>query len=540
MYLAHLIFRFRLLVSVVFGVAAVAACTPLSPNTAQRAAQPKVPAARNFTSFSASLRCMDNLLASANLSQTLISSTGIPDLTKKLAVGADDMLLNAVNQMNRKSKSYLFVDQSLEREVGQISIFTTKESDVSPKLYIRGAISQIDSNTASSKLKLDANYQGIVGGDLVRSGDKTIGRGLTVVTVDMHLVSLPSKTVVPGSSVANSMVVTSRSFGLGASGLIDVTALDASLTIDRVESLGQAVRNLVELGTIELIGRHANVPYWECLNIPAVKQRLTNRKEIVFSSADKPFRIPEVQRMMMQLGYFSGEITGVVDQRTRSSLSRFQASNGLIATGDLNYDTYQQLSEKTKGFAPRRRITPAPVNPREPVESSAATNKIIAPKRLKKSLRKLPRASVFGGLFSKKPVKELNLKSTKQQYQVGDIWQAYVILPRNGFLSCFYQTNSGPIVQILPSQPNKAFQGREGQEIMIPDPRDAFDIKFEKRSAREKILCLLETSADFGKPAAIAAKTSLAPVSAKSFEQIISVYRTRSPTLLWGQIQESG
>ena len=97
-------------------------CTPLTPNMAQRAAQPKVPAARNFTSFSASLRCMDDLLLATKRPRTLISSTGIPDRTNKLSVGADDMLLNAVNQMNRKSRLYVFVDQSLERDSGQIAI----------------------------------------------------------------------------------------------------------------------------------------------------------------------------------------------------------------------------------------------------------------------------------------------------------------------------------------------------------------------------------------------------------------------------------
>ena len=344
-------------VSIIVSAMVLAGCTPLSPNMAQRAAQPKVPAARNFTSFSASLRCMDDLLVAAKRPRTLISSTGLPDRTKKLAVGADDMLLNAINQMNRNSKTYIFVDQSLEKDAGQNAIYTPKDSSVSPKLYVRGAISQIDSNVASITLVLGADDEGVRTGQdrVTRNGDSTIGRGMTIVTVDMHLVSFPDKTVVPGSSVANSMVVTTRGFGIGATGLINVTALDASLQINRVESLGQAVRNLVELGALELIGRHANVAYWECLNIPAVKQRRANRKEIIFSSAGKPFRIPEVQNMLRLLGFYSGDITGGVDQRTRDAISHFQANSGLIATGDLNYDTYQHLLEKTKGFAPRRR-----------------------------------------------------------------------------------------------------------------------------------------------------------------------------------------
>ncbi len=527
----------------------LAACTPLTPNLAQRAAQPKTPAARNLTSFSASLRCMDDLLLAAKRTRTLISSTGLPDRTNKLNVGADDMLLNAINQMNRKSRAYVFVDQSLERDSGQIAIYTPKDTAISPKLYIRGAISQIDSSVASSKLSIDVDDEG---NNLARSGDKSIGRGMTIVTVDMHLVSFPDKTVVPGSSVANSMVVTTRGFGVGATGLINVTALDANLTINRVESLGQAVRNLVELGAIELVGRHANVPYWECLNIPAVKQRRTNRKEIVFSSADKPLRIPEVQRMLQTLGYYSGEVTGIVDQHTRDSISHFQAGHGLIATGDLNYDTYQHLLEKTKGYAPKRRTalphTQAPIVAEEEVafltdftDNDAALDAMAeetneqdysAPRRQRKTL--------LGGFLSKpkRSTRGIEITSSRNNYRVGDSWQASLIAPSAGFLSCFHQSNNNLITQVFPIQPDATFQVVTGQQILVPDPRDGFDIKFERNGMPEKIMCILETSQQPANITGIRAKQALGPMNVLDFEHLVNVYRAANPRIIWGQVSE--
>jgi hypothetical protein len=76
-------------------------------------AEPDTRPARNFTSFSAALECMDGLFANSRRGQTLISSTDIPDETNLINVGADDMLVNAVSQMNRRSQAYVFVDQSL-------------------------------------------------------------------------------------------------------------------------------------------------------------------------------------------------------------------------------------------------------------------------------------------------------------------------------------------------------------------------------------------------------------------------------------------
>jgi peptidoglycan hydrolase-like protein with peptidoglycan-binding domain len=519
-------------------------CTPLTPNLAQRGAQPKIPAARNFTSFSASLRCMDDLLLAAKRPRTLISSTGIPDRTNKLSVGADDMLLNAINQMNRKSGAYIFVDQSLERDSGQIAIFTPSGTAISPKLYVRGAISQIDSNVASSKLTLGLDDESVrtANSSIARTGEKSIDRGMTIVTVDMHLVSFPDKTVVPGSSVANSMVVTTRGFSLGATGLINVTALDASLTINRVESLGQAVRNLVELGAIELVGRHANVAYWECLNIPAVKQRRSNRKEIVFSSADKPQRIPEVQKMLQTLGYFSGEITGVVDQRTRDAISHFQANHSLIATGDLNYDTYQHLLEKTKGFAPRRRTAmPAAdddlANEQRVDEMLSETSDRIA--EISETLKKKP---IFSQLFSKQKHQKttLEIRSARPNYNVGDSWQTSLIAPRGGFLTCFHQSNNDLITQIFPIQPDATFEVGKGQQILIPDPRDGFDIKFDRIGVPEKIICILEVDQVPASISEIRARQVLGPMNVLSFDHLIETYRTANPNIIWGHISEKG
>jgi hypothetical protein len=377
---------------------------------------------------------------------------------------------------------------------------------------------------------------------------------MTIVTVDMHLVSFPDKTVVPGSSVANSMVVTTRGFGIGATGLINVTALDANLTINRVESLGQAVRNLVELGAIELVGRHANVPYWECLNIPAVKQRRTNRKEIVFSSADKPLRIPEVQRMLQTLGYYSGEVTGVVDQRTRDSISHFQAGHGLIATGDLNYDTYQHLLEKTKGYAPKRRTAMPHTQASIEVEKEAEfltdyTDKDAALDTMVEdtdeqanSVARRPRKTLLNGFLTKpkRAARGIEITSFRNNYRVGDSWQASLIAPSAGYLSCFHQSNNDLITQVFPVQPDATFQVVTGQQVLVPDPRDGFDIKFERSGMPEKIMCILEISQQPTSISGIRAKQALGPMNVLDFEHLVNIYRGANPRIIWGQISEKG
>lgn len=514
-------FKYRVFIMSIFALL-INGCATVSPNFAQRKAQPTVPPARNFTSFSASLRCMDDLLASANSGRTLISSTGIPDLTNKISISGDDMLVNAINQMNRKSKAYVFVDQSLEKEAGQISIYTPQKKSATPTLYIRGSISQIDSDVSSTTASIDAEDEKKTRD--ISDADTSISRELNIVSVDMHLVSFPERIVVAGASVANSMVVTNRSFGLGATGVIDMTGLDAFLQISRVESIGQAVRNLVELGAIELVGRHANVPYWECLNIPTVNQRQTNRKEILFSSADKPFRIPEVQEMLAKLRYYSGKKTGILDQRTRDAISHFQAGTGLIATGDLNYDTYQHLQEKTKGYAPKRSIEV----PKEIVTDVKESTTLKASPRISTNLFKMKPRESGGGLA---------IAQNSTRYAVSDTMQINVSAPTSGYLSCYHQTGSGPIVQIFPITPNITFAVSRGQNITIPDSGDGFDIQVEARGIPEKIMCILERGVTPIDTSKISATEPFAPMRVGSFGQIVSTVESKNRKILWGQVE---
>ncbi|GLQ35378.1 hypothetical protein GCM10007939_16610 [Amylibacter marinus] len=504
------------------------ACTPLSPNFAQRTAQPKVPAARNFTSFSASLRCMDTLLASTKRGRTLISSTGIPDLTNKISVAGDDMLVNALNQMNRTSGAYVFVDQSLERDSGQIAIYTPQKNIATPTLYVRGSISQVDSSVSSSSGSITSTDQS--GERSLGDANANIGRGLSIVTVDMHLVSFPDKTVVPGSSVANSMVVTSRSFGTGATGTINMALFKSTIQISRIESMSQAVRNLVELGAIELIGRHANVPYWECLNIPATKQRQTNRKEIVFSSADKPLRIPEVQKMLTQLGYYSGAVTAVLDQRTRDAISHFQAKSGLIATGDLNYDTYQHLQEQTSGFAPRRRTS----DPDGKFQNPEMPTLVIA------ETTPRPATSQSNPIFKSKNIPRtgpggLPMRFLKTRYATNDVIRAQISIPSSGFLSCFHRSGTSPIVQVFPMDPNVAFAVSKGQLITVPDAQDGFDIKVESKTATEKLFCIVERNRTPIDISDISGTGPLQPLTVNSFQEILGKMQSKNRRVLWAE-----
>jgi len=282
------------------GVAATCiGCVGPNPLLAPSIAQPDTRPARNFTSFSAALECMDGLLGKAGRGQILISSSDIPDETNYVKVGADDMLINAISQMNRRSQAYVFVDQALIKFGGLLDVEVQNGDEVVPQFYIRGSISPLDREVTdtSATATLSPGTGKLTG---ARFGPY---RKLSVVSVDMHLVAFPSRRVLPGASVANSMVVVGQGFGASASGLIDLATLGFSVQINRVESESQAVRNLIEVGLIELLGRHARVPYWTCLAQPVTSAKSNGKKERKFTRTLPEGELLAAQQMLHETAY---------------------------------------------------------------------------------------------------------------------------------------------------------------------------------------------------------------------------------------------
>jgi hypothetical protein len=137
---------------------------------------------------------MDNMLAQAKRPRILISSSGLKDLSKKIPVGADEMLVNAVNQTNLKSGAYVFLDQSFEKEVGQLEWLSPTKTRKEPRFYFRGAITQLDTNTVNDKSKIsldftDSPHPITINGGALEKSSPSLNKGVSMVSVVVHLVS---------------------------------------------------------------------------------------------------------------------------------------------------------------------------------------------------------------------------------------------------------------------------------------------------------------------------------------------------------------
>lgn len=375
-------FTRRVVLSLVLALIALMTLSGCATNRAAftpAVAQPNARPMRNFTSFSDSLRCMDRLFAQLPARRYLVSSSDIPDETRGIYVGADDMLINALNQMNRTSRRYVFLDQARISGFGQLELVTTrKKGEVKPDLYIRGSISQHDSDTVDNRISAghDSKTGRGISTSLYRSS-----RTLSIVSVDLHLVQYPSRQILAGGSVSNSMVVAKRGLNGIVGGMIGDADIAVPITIERVESQGQAVRNLIELGLLELLGKHAGVPYWQCLGIQNTDARAAEKRErkFVMSGPD----ITQMQRQLAALSYLQAPISGKLDGPTRQAVVKFQVAQNLIANGIPDFDVVERLNTMAipQPSATIAKAAGASAKPKRPAPTASPANAAPAAKR---------------------------------------------------------------------------------------------------------------------------------------------------------------
>src|SRR5260221_508791 len=328
----------RLLVA---GLLALGACQA-NPETAHVAVQPRTAPVRTITSFNEALRCMDDLFLAQGKKDIYITSAGIPDATGQIAAGTKEMLITSIAKMSATSGAFRFVDYDpTQLDVQVLSeLVGLRENFVAPNYYIRGAITQLDSNVLSSLESAGVSTPYV---DLALSRDQVV----SVMSLDLNVGKLVTRQIIPGMSASNSIAVVRSGKGGDVGGGIGKAGLSISVSLDRSEGFHQAVRNLVELSTIEAVGKLTRVPYWPCLQIDQTNPTYRTEARESFDTMSSAERVRFVRTNLAGAGYAQGALSDQPDPELPNAIARYQADHDLVPNGRIDFDLYYGLLTAT-------------------------------------------------------------------------------------------------------------------------------------------------------------------------------------------------
>jgi hypothetical protein len=105
---------------------------------------------------------------------------------------------------------------------------------------------------------------------------------------------------------------------------------------------GGALRTLVDLAMIELVGKWARVPYWQCLMLDQTNPNFQRQMRDWFNESGTSGQLRLVRSSLISRGYLSSNQSDLSANHPalRTALARFQADRGLIVTGVVDFSTY--------------------------------------------------------------------------------------------------------------------------------------------------------------------------------------------------------
>ena len=286
------------------GILTLAACQANRPKPTVQDTQVSSLPIKNVTSFDAALSCMDEELSYLTGKDLLVTSAEIKNKsgeTKGIPASATEMLMGAIARMGETSGRLRYLENAVQSNELATEVAHSEQDAIvrlekntakyAPRIAIKGVISQFNKDGVAQG---NSAGLGIKDNFMFQSSD---GEALTTIALDLRMVQLfgkdySSPEIVPGMVSRNVMPVYSseENTELGV-GIVKLAKIGLEFNYSRSEGIGSAVRSLVELGTIELIGKYYGIPYEDCLADITKERPITIDYELIRLSSTNNFKL---------------------------------------------------------------------------------------------------------------------------------------------------------------------------------------------------------------------------------------------------------
>lgn len=422
---------------------------------------PEASPVRTITNFSPALRCMDNMFLMYGVRDLVVITEDLSDQTKKVSAGTKDMLISSVSEMTKRSKAVRLIAYGSDSSnlIGFMKEAEKKNMfQLMPQYGIRGSISQLDENVAKKTEGGGVSLDGVFG----------IGRAATAATtilgLDLTMMRTEDLSIVPGVTSSNSVAIVKSGTGVEGEAGYRKFGINYQANLSRSEGTAQALRNLVEMATVELFGKLTKTPYWVCLGANSQAEAVKNEIADWYSGMYSDGEVVSYWQQQMRIrGLYTGEVNGQNDEALVRAITAYRDAMGLEknAVVDLNFFT-AYLDANHYDIAPKARQKLASYqNPASPPVTSNDAQPI-----------------------------SVSVASTKgsDHFKRGERVVLKVTPSRDAYLYCFMQDENRKIARFFPNRFTKDALVSASKGIQLPGGKE-FNINANRKGVQEQIQC---------------------------------------------------
>ncbi len=284
---------------------------------------------RSITGFSSALRCMDNLMIDYGVRDVTMLVEDILDSTKKVNAGTRDMLITAVSDMTRRSRAIRI--NAFGRDATNVISFLASAQrqsayEVIPQYDIKGSVSQLDENVIRSQKDAGIGFQPFVNLGITRDAASSI------LGLDLSVLTTEDMSILPGVTSRNSVVILKQGRGFDGDAAYHKFGVNFSMNLNKAEGQSQALRGLVELAVVELMGKLTKTPYWRCLGADAQanEEIKLEMSDWYYAMGANPVElIAWFQYQLRHRRYYDGPVDGEFNPAIDEAIANYRAALGM-------------------------------------------------------------------------------------------------------------------------------------------------------------------------------------------------------------------
>lgn len=309
---------------------------------------------------------------------------------------------------------------------------------------------------------------------------------LARVTLDFNLVDFQTFAGIPRIQAINSMKLNKAVREANIGFQIIGSSIGVKGDVKKVQGRHAAVRLLVQLSMLQIVGRYQKIPYWNLIPGATLDQVVVDRVLEDYYAMDDIDKVIKVQQLLFLKGH-DIQITGQLDAQTLAALNSFASSNGL-AKDKIDAQSYWALYESIPvdhGTRHKRsllnRIDVAAIKasllePKAQMQVKKAVKKKVAKKAQRVKKAEAPETGT------------LNLWTDKSSYKIGDSMTVAFSVDKPMYVRIVVVSSTGEVSTLFPNPMQSDNYLKPGQEIQIPPKGAEFTLDIGGPVGTDKLM----------------------------------------------------
>jgi hypothetical protein len=210
-----------------------------------------------------------------------------------------------------------------------------------PDIVIDGGLSEFDKDMIEKERELKAEAQ-VKKGDYGSKYDQDGGAGyqaksgVSRLGLDLHLLNYANQSAIAGKQASNTVNIRKTQLGWSVGYYFQGCGLSFEYSLKKQQGLHSAIRLLVEMSVMEILGKYYDVPYWRCIEGSKPDEPMCARLTEEFNDASDATQIAYLKEYLFLHGHddFNRE-TNSFDEAETKSFNDIMAKMGATNKTDL-------------------------------------------------------------------------------------------------------------------------------------------------------------------------------------------------------------